>query len=185
MGAASIVLGGGCFWCLDPIFNRMRGVHEVLSGYAGGHVPNPSYAAVCTGTTGHAEVLQLQYDPDEISLETLLTVFFTFHDPTTLNRQGNDQGPQYRSIIFYQDKDEEVRIRNHMASLQAQGLWEGRPWVTELSGAQPFYPAEDHHQRYYESHGHTAYCAFVIAPKLDKFRQKFVAYLKPEVSGSA
>lgn len=175
----SIVLGGGCFWCLDPIFNRLKGVISVESGYAGGSLENPSYEAICTGRTGHAEVLRVVFDPAVLSLETLLQVFFTFHDPTTLNRQGNDRGTQYRSIIFYEDEAEREAILSIMKNLQAEGLW-ADPWVTELAPAAPFYPAEDYHQRYFETHGHEPYCAFVIAPKLDKFRKNLSALLKSD-----
>jgi peptide-methionine (S)-S-oxide reductase len=175
----ALVLGGGCFWCLDPLFNRIEGVHSVESGYAGGRTLHPTYADICTGTTGHAEVLRLRFDPTVVSLETLLTVFFVMHDPTTLNRQGNDRGTQYRSIVFYRDEETQKRIKDLMASLEAEAIWPD-PWVTEVVPEALFYPAEDYHQRYYETHGHEPYCAFVISPKLEKFYSKFKTLLKKE-----
>lgn len=170
-------LGGGCFWCLEAVYDQMRGVTDVVSGYAGGHVPNPTYKAVCTGTTGHAEVVQITFDRDVVSFKEILQVFFTIHDPTTLNRQGNDVGPQYRSAIFYQN-DEQKRVAEEViAELTEEGLWDS-PMVTEVSPMDVFYPAEDYHQEYYENNSFQPYCMFVVAPKVKKFRQKYVDYLK-------
>jgi peptide-methionine (S)-S-oxide reductase len=182
MGQATsdeLILGGGCFWCLDPIFHLLKGMQEVVSGYCGGHVLNPTYQQVCEGTTGHAEALRLRFDPAVLSLETLLGVFFTFHDPTSLNRQGNDIGTQYRSVIFYRDESQKILLAQLMAELEAKRLWPNK-WVTRLEPMATFYPAEDYHQRYFETHGHTGYCAGVIAPKVAKLRAHYAALLKPE-----
>jgi len=173
-----LVLGGGCFWCLDPIFHRLKGMQEVESGYCGGQVMNPTYQQVCEGTTGHAEVLRLRFDPEVLSLETVLGVFFAFHDPTTLNRQGADIGTQYRSVVFYRDAAHQSQLQDIMARLEAEGNWPNR-WVTRLEPMAPFYPAEDYHQRYFETHGHTGYCAGVIAPKVAKLRAHYAALLIP------
>jgi peptide-methionine (S)-S-oxide reductase len=174
-----LILGGGCFWCLDPIFHRLKGLALAESGYCGGHVLNPTYQQVCEGTTGHAEVLRLRFDPQVLSLDTVLSVFFTFHDPTTLNRQGHDIGTQYRSVIFYRDEAEKTRIKEIMNRLEATGIWPNQ-WVTRLEPMAPFYPAEDYHQRYFETHGHTGYCAGVIAPKVAKLRAQYAALLVPD-----
>jgi peptide-methionine (S)-S-oxide reductase len=173
-----LILGGGCFWCLDPIFNRLKGMLQVESGYCGGHLINPTYREVCEGTTGHAEVLRLRFDPEILSLETVLTVFFTFHDPTTLNRQGHDVGTQYRSVIFYSDEAEKQQIASIMANLEASGMWPNQ-WVTRLELLVIFYPAEDYHQRYFETHGHEPYCANVIQPKVAKLRAHYAELIKP------
>jgi len=170
-------LGGGCFWCLEAVYDLLRGVHQVESGYAGGHVANPGYRAVCTGTTGHAEVVQVTFDPAEISYREILQVFFTIHDPTTLNRQGNDAGPQYRSVIFYHSPEQEAEARRVMQELSDAGLWPD-PIVTQLEPYTVMYPAEDYHQEYYANNGSQPYCRIVIAPKVAKFRKQFVDKLK-------
>ncbi len=170
-------LGGGCFWCLEAVYDRMRGVKDVVSGYAGGHVVNPSYKAVCTGTTGHAEVVQVTFDPNEVSFKEILQVFFTIHDPTTLNRQGNDVGPQYRSAIFYHNEEQKQVAEAVIAEFEAEDVWDA-PIVTEISPLDTFYEAEDYHQEYYENNQYQPYCMFVVAPKVKKFREKFVDHLK-------
>lgn len=169
-------LGGGCFWCLEPVFRDLVGVEDVAVGYAGGTVPNPSYKLVCTGTTGHAEVVQVQFLPDQISFRELLEVFFTVHDPTTPNRQGPDAGPQYRSIILFHDEAQRATAREVMAEIEEAGLWE-KPLVTELEPLQAFYRAEDYHQRYYEKNPNQGYCRAIIAPKLKKFRKRWQSKL--------
>ena len=163
-------LGGGCFWCLEAVYEEVQGVEEIVSGYAGGTVTDPTYQQICTGTTGHAEVVQLTYDPDEISFRELLEIFFVIHNPTTLNRQGADVGTQYRSVIFYHDEAQRETAREVMD--EVAGAWED-PIVTELSPAPEFYPAEDHHQDYYENNPLQPYCQVVIRPKLAKFRKTF------------
>lgn len=168
----TITLGGGCFWCLEAVFDEMRGVSDVLSGYAGGHVPNPTYRQVCSETTGHAEVVQVKFNPDEISLEELLSVFFTIHDPTTLNRQGADVGTQYRSVIFYHDEAQRETAVNLINELNAANIWDN-PIVTEVTPIDQFYVAEDYHQNYFVSNPGQGYCRVVVAPKVAKFRQKF------------
>ena len=168
-------LGGGCFWCLEAAFNELSGVEKVQSGYAGGHVPNPTYRAVCTGATGHAEVTQVTFDPDVLPYRDLLEVFFAIHDPTTLNRQGGDVGTQYRSVIFYHS-DEQERVAAQ-AIANAAGVWDD-PIVTQLEPLDAFYPAEAEHERYYERNPEQGYCQVVIAPKVAKVRQKYAARLK-------
>lgn len=170
-------LGGGCFWCLDPIFERLQGVHEVTVGYAGGEVRDPTYRQVCSGTTGHAEVVRVTYDPAAITFREILEVFFAFHDPTTLNRQGADVGTQYRSIILYESEEQRRTAEGVIADLNAQGLWEG-PIVTEVTPLAAFYPAEDYHQRYFEKNPEQGYCRAVIAPKVAKLHTKYRARLK-------
>ena len=170
-------LAGGCFWCLEAVFNDLRGVEKVESGYAGGLIPNPSYRQVCTGTTGHAEVVQLTFDPSVVSFKELLEVFFTIHDPTTLNRQGADIGTQYRSAIFYHTPEQKRVAEQVMAELSAAKIWD-EPIVTEITPLTVFYPAEDYHQRYYEQNTEQPYCRAVIAPKVAKFRQKYLSKLK-------
>jgi len=165
-------LGGGCFWCLDAVFREMRGVHSVVSGYAGGKSANPTYQQVCNGNTGHAEVVQVAFDPAVIDYRTLLEVFFAIHDPTTLNRQGADHGTQYRSVIFFHSTEQEKTARDLVAELTAEKVF-GRPIVTEVAPAPDCFPAEDYHQDYYSHHPEAGYCNAVIAPKLAKFRQKF------------
>jgi peptide-methionine (S)-S-oxide reductase len=170
-------LAGGCFWCLEAVFNDLRGVEKAVSGYAGGGVPNPTYRAVCTGMTGHAEVVQITFDPQVVSFRELLEVFFTIHDPTTLNRQGADVGTQYRSAIFYHSREQAATATDVIAELTAAGVWDD-PVVTELEPFTEFYPAEDYHQEYFANNSDQPYCRAVVAPKVAKFRQKFLAKLK-------
>lgn len=170
-------LGGGCFWCLEPIFGALQGVSKVVSGYAGGSVPNPSYQQVCTGTTGHAEVLQLTFDPQVIGYRELLEIFFAFHDPTTPDRQGADVGPQYRSIVLYHSPEQKRVAEEVITALTGAGLW-ADPIVTEVVPFSTFYPAEDYHQEYFARHGSQPYCRIVIAPKVAKFRERFRSRLK-------
>jgi peptide-methionine (S)-S-oxide reductase len=170
-------LGGGCFWCLEPVFDDLKGVISVESGYAGGTVPNPTYEQVCTGRTGHAEVVRVTFDPSQISYRDILNVFFAIHDPTTLNRQGNDVGPQYRSVIFYHSPEQERTAREVMQSVSDQHIWPS-PIVTELVPFTDFYQAEDYHQEYFANNPNQPYCAIVIAPKVAKFRQKHLEMLK-------
>jgi peptide-methionine (S)-S-oxide reductase len=171
-------LGAGCFWCVEATFEQLRGVERVVSGYSGGQVPDPTYQQVCTGTTGHAEVIQVHFDPDVISFEDVLRVFFTVHDPTTLNRQGNDVGPQYRSAIFYHTPEQKQQAERIVREVQEQGVW-GRRIVTEISPFEKFYPAEDYHQEYYRNNPNQPYCAVVISPKVAKFRKAYMDRLKP------
>ena len=173
---ATATLGGGCFWCLEPLYEELRGVQHVESGYAGGHVVNPTYEQVCSKTTGHAEVIQITFDPSEISFREILEVFFTSHDPTTPDRQGNDVGPQYRSIILYHD-DEQKRVAEEMLSDYAPQIWDA-PIVTELKPLDTYYRAEAYHQDYYRDNGFQPYCLFVIRPKVAKFRKQWQAKLK-------
>lgn len=165
-------LGGGCFWCLEAVYQEVDGVQSIVSGYTGGHVPNPSYEAVCTGTTGHAEVVQLEFDPSRVTYREIIEVFFAIHDPTTLNRQGNDNGPQYRSAIFWHDETQRETAREVIAKLTAERAFDD-PIVTEVAKLDRFYPAEKYHQDYYRRNPAQPYCAFVISPKLAKYRQKF------------
>ncbi len=176
-GTESATLGGGCFWCLEPIFDNLKGVDDVVSGYSGGAVRNPTYRQVCSGDTGHAEVVQVTFDPAVISFREILKVFFTFHDPTTLNRQGNDIGTQYRSAIFYHTPEQQAIARQVIDELNAAKIWD-RPIVTEVTPFDVFYPAEDYHQEYFERNGGQPYCQFVIAPKVAKFRKQYVERLK-------
>jgi peptide-methionine (S)-S-oxide reductase len=170
-------LGGGCFWCLEAVFDNLKGVASVESGYTGGQVKDPSYAEVCGGRSGHAEVVRISFDPAAVSFRELLEVFFVIHDPTTRNRQGNDAGPQYRSVIFYHSPEQKAAADQVIARLDAAGLW-GRPIVTELAPAQTFYVAEDEHQEYYERNPYQPYCMMVVEPKVAKFRKHFVGKLK-------
>ena len=170
------VLGGGCFWCLEAVFDELKGVQSVESGYAGGRAPNPSYE-VCSGRTGHAEVIRVRFDPSQLSFRDLLTVFFTIHDPTTLNRQGNDVGTQYRSVIFCQTPEQRATAESVIADLTAGGLWDD-PIVTELADADSFFEAERHHQEYFARNAGQPYCAAVVAPKVAKFRKRFTERLK-------
>lgn len=167
------ILGGGCFWCTEAVFRALRGVQEVTSGYAGGARPNPSYEQICTGATGHAEVIAIDFDPKIISFSALLDIFFATHDPTTLNQQGNDKGTQYRSVIFYVDDVQKTIAAEKIATLQAQGV----AVVTELSAAPVFYPAESYHQRFYEKNPTQGYCSFMIPPKLSKLKHYFADQL--------
>jgi len=174
---AVATLGGGCFWCLEAVFAELKGVESVQSGYAGGSVPNPSYEQVCGGNTGHAEVVQVTYDPRVISFRDLLDVYFTIHDPTTLNRQGNDVGTQYRSIILYHDPEQKAIAEQTVADLKSQHLW-SRPIVTQIEPLTHFYPAEAYHREYYLNNPYQPYCQVVIAPKVAKARKKFLDKLK-------
>lgn len=173
------ILGGGCFWCLEAVFERIRGVHHVVSGYAGGHVENPTYEQVCSGYTGHAEVVQLTFDPKVIDFDTLLYVFWRIHDPTTLNRQGADIGTQYRSIILYHTEVQRIAAEKSKAAVEASGLF-SRPIVTEIAPLRAFYPAETYHQKYYQYHRSQPYCLVVIDPKIAKLRQEFRHLLREQ-----
>jgi peptide-methionine (S)-S-oxide reductase len=170
-------LAGGCFWCLEAVFTRLRGVDRVESGYAGGHVENPSYRAVCTGKTGHAEVVQVDFDPQDITYRDLLDVFFATHDPTTLNRQGHDVGTQYRSAIFYHNDAQRQEAEQVIRELTEQDVFDD-PIVTEVVPLTKFYPAEDYHREYYDRNPEQAYCQVVISPKVSKLRQKYAEKLK-------
>jgi peptide-methionine (S)-S-oxide reductase len=170
-------LAGGCFWCLEAVYNELRGVERVISGYAGGHAANPTYEQVCSGNTGHAEVVQVTFDPEVISYREILEVFFTIHDPTTLNRQGADVGTQYRSAIFYHSPEQEQIAREVIAETNASGIWRA-PLVTQLEPLDRFYPAEGYHQNYYERNQYQPYCQVVIAPKVAKVRERYLARLK-------
>jgi len=175
--AESITVGGGCFWCTEAVFEQLKGVSQVESGYSGGKVLNPTYEQVCSGTTGHAEVNEITFDPAVISLHDILTVFFTVHNPTTLNRQGNDVGTQYRSVIFYRSDEQQAVAQKVIAEIQTQKIWDGK-LVTELTPFQKFYKAEDYHQGYYRANDRQPYCRMVIAPKVAKFREHFRDKLK-------
>jgi len=180
MASDKATLGGGCFWCLEAVYDQLDGVTEVVSGYAGGTVPAPSYELVCSGSTGHAEVVQLTFDPDVISYKEILEVFFTIHDPTTLNRQGADMGTQYRSAIFTHSPEQAEIARETVHELEEADLW-GAPIVTEIVPLEAFYPAEDYHQEYWVNHPNQGYCQVVIAPKVAKFRKQYLEKLKPAV----
>jgi peptide-methionine (S)-S-oxide reductase len=166
------IFGGGCFWCTEAIFQKVKGVKNIESGYAGGFVKNPAYREVCNGTTGHAEVVRIEFNPDELSYEELLNVFFQTHDPTTLNRQGNDVGSQYRSVIFYVTEEQRLQAENFKARLESERKFPD-PVVTEIAMYKNFYQAEEYHQNYFESNPGQPYCNFVIAPKMEKFRKLF------------
>ncbi len=170
-------LAGGCFWCLEAVFDSLKGVESVESGYAGGKVANPSYQAVCTGTTGHAEAVQITFDPQAISFKELLQVFFTVHDPMTLNRQGADVGTQYRSAIFYHTSEQKMLAEQTIVEMNAAKIWSD-PIVTEVTPFAAFYRAEDYHQEYFANNPNQPYCQMVVAPKVAKFRKKFVERLK-------
>ncbi len=170
-------LGGGCFWCLEAVFKELHGVVGVRPGYAGGTVPHPTYEQVCTGTTGHAEVVQVEFDPELLTYRQLLEVFFAIHDPTTPDRQGEDVGPQYRSIIFYHSDEQKATARELMGELEAQKVWED-PIVTQLEAFQAFYPAEDYHVDYFARNPDQPYCRLVVGPKVAKFRKQFSDKLK-------
>jgi peptide-methionine (S)-S-oxide reductase len=174
METATATLGGGCFWCLEAVFQEVEGVSEVVSGYAGGSTPNPTYREVCSGNSGHAEVVQLRYDPAVISYRELLRIFFAVHDPTTLNRQGADVGSQYRSVIFHHTEAQKVAAEETVRELRDEGVWR-QPIVTQLLPAPTFHPAEDYHQNYFRNNPHQGYCQVVVAPKLAKFRKGFAA----------
>ena len=168
-------LGGGCFWCVEAIYQDLNGVLKVESGYSGGHIDNPTYKEVCSGLTGHAEVVQVTFDPAIVSFQDVLRVFFTVHDPTTLNRQGNDSGTQYRSVIYYHSEAQKKVAE--AAIIEAKEAWDD-PIVTEVSPFEKFYKAEDYHQNYYKDNPNQGYCSFIIAPKVKKFREKFKDKLK-------
>lgn len=170
-------LAGGCFWCLEAIYDRVKGVTSVESGYSGGHVPNPSYQAVCLGTTGHAEVVQITFDPDIITYKDILNIFFTIHDPTTLNRQGADVGTQYRSAIFYHGEEQRKVAEEVIKEISEANIWND-PLVTEVAPFEVFYVAEDYHQEYYARNPNQAYCRAVIEPKVVKFRQRYAEMLE-------
>jgi peptide-methionine (S)-S-oxide reductase len=176
-GHEAATLGGGCFWCLEAVYKELRGVVSVTSGYAGGHVENPSYEEVCGKKTGHAEVVRVVFDPKELSYADLLRVFFTIHDPTTKDRQGNDIGPQYRSVIFAHGPEQRATAEAVMAEIAAAKIWPGK-LVTELVDAPTFYPAEDEHDDYFARNPFTGYCRVVVAPKVAKFRKQFSDRLK-------
>ncbi len=177
MGREVATLAGGCFWCLEAVYDELKGVEDVVSGYAGGTALNPSYQQVCTGATGHAEVVQLTFDPDVVSFRDILDVFFTIHDPTTLNRQGADVGTQYRSAIFYHSPEQKATAEQVIRELNAAHLWDN-PIVTEVTPLDTFYPAEDYHQEYFKNHPDQGYCRVVIAPKVAKFRKHYLEQLK-------
>ena len=174
-------LAGGCFWCLEAVYDNVKGVQGVESGYAGGHMDNPTYRAVCGGNTGHAEVVQVHFDPSVVSYRDLLNVFFAIHDPTTLNRQGGDVGTQYRSAIFYHDDEQKQVAEDLINDLNTQNIWD-RPIVTEVSPLDKFYMAEDYHQEYFAKNPYQPYCMAVVAPKVSKFRKHFLDLLKKETA---
>ena len=171
-------LGGGCFWCLEAVFDELQGVESVESGYAGGHLANPTYRQVCEGTTGHAEVVKVTFDPGVISYSDILSVFFAIHDPTTRDRQGNDVGPQYRSVIFYHSPEQKRAAERLIGEIGRKGLFR-RQVVTELIPAGPFYLAEEEHQEFFARNPEQSYCQYVVAPKVAKFRKSFAARRKP------
>jgi peptide-methionine (S)-S-oxide reductase len=170
-------LGGGCFWCLEAVYQEMAGVLSVASGYMGGHVENPTYEQVCGGRTGHVEVTQLVFDPAVVSFRDILDVFFTIHDPTTLDRQGNDVGTQYRSAIFYHSDEQKSVAEDEIRKIDAEGIW-SKPIVTEVRPAEKFYRAEDYHQEYFSNNPNQPYCAYIVAPKVKKFREKFAGRMR-------
>lgn len=176
-GMETATLGGGCFWCIEAVFDELKGVKQVASGYSGGFVPNPNYHQVCTGTTGHAEVVQIVFDPKVIPFREILEVFFAIHDPTTLNRQGADVGTQYRSAIFYHSSHQKAAADQVIAELRAADTWK-RPIVTEVAPFTEFYTAEEYHGEYYQRNPDQPYCQLVIAPKVAKFRKQYLAKLK-------
>jgi peptide-methionine (S)-S-oxide reductase len=172
-----VTFGAGCFWCTEAVFLSVKGVSKVVSGYSGGTVKSPSYREVCTGMTGHAEVTQITYDPKAVSFEDLLEVFWNTHDPTTLNRQGADEGTQYRSVVFYNDEEQKKIAEQYKKQLEAAHVYKN-PIVTEISPLINFYPAEDYHQNYFELNPNQGYCQYVIRPKVDKFKKQFASKLK-------
>jgi peptide-methionine (S)-S-oxide reductase len=176
-GVQQATLAGGCFWCLEAAYLELRGVTKVVSGYAGGHVSNPTYKAVCSGTTGHAEVVQITYDPDAVTYRELLEVFFTIHDPTTLNRQGADVGTQYRSAIFYHDEEQKRAAEEVIKEMTAAKVW-GKPIVTQVVPLDIFYPAEEYHQDYFARNPLQPYCQVVVAPKVAKVRKQYFEKLR-------
>lgn len=180
-GLDTATFGEGCFWCTEAFFTQLKGVEKVVSGYSGGHVPNPTYQQVCTGTTGHAEVSEIIYDPSVISYDMLLQAFWESHDPTTLNRQGNDVGPQYRSVIFYHNQSQKEKAEAYKKKLNEAKVFNS-PIVTAIEPLENFYPAENYHQDYYENNPNQPYCQLVIRPKLEKFRKVFKEELKKKPS---
>jgi peptide-methionine (S)-S-oxide reductase len=175
--AEKATLGGGCFWCTEAVFDDLKGVEDVVSGYTGGHVPNPTYRQVCSATTGHAEVVQVTFDPKTISYDDILRVFFATHDPTTKDRQGADVGPQYRSVVYYHSPEQKAAAERIIAEVNAAGIYRA-PVVTELSPAETFYEAEEYHQEYFARNPEQGYCRVVIEPKVAKFRKTYVDKLK-------
>ena len=180
-GLRTTTLGGGCFWCLDAVYRSVEGVHEVVSGYAGGHVPNPTYQQVCGAGTGHAEVVRIAFDPEVVSFRDLLNVFFTVHDPTTKDRQGADVGPQYRSIVLAEDEEQERVAREVIDELQREDVF-GAPIVTEVERLETFWPGEPYHQNFFANNPGQGYCNVVIAPKVAKFRERHADLLKPNAA---
>jgi peptide-methionine (S)-S-oxide reductase len=178
MATEIATLGGGCFWCLEAVYQELKGVEHVESGYTGGRVPNPTYEQVCDGTTGHAEVVRITFDTDVVTYREVLEIFFTIHDPTTLNRQGNDVGTQYRSVIYYHSPEQQDTAKHVIAEMA--NVWDA-PIVTELSPAETYYKAEDYHQNYFRQHPLQGYCAFVVAPKVAKFRKTFAERINSKV----
>jgi len=176
-GSKTVVFAGGCFWCTEAIFNELKGVKKVVSGYSGGKVANPTYEQVCTGQTGHAECTQITYDPTQVTFAELLEVFWMTHDPTTLNRQGADHGTQYRSAIFYTDEDQKQEAIAYKAKLEKEKIWSD-PIVTEITKFEKFYPAENYHQEYYQNNPNQGYCRIVITPKIEKFKKIFADKLR-------
>ena len=177
MQLETAILGGGCFWCLEAVYDELMGVVSVESGYSGGKDVGPSYQEVCTGATGHAEVVRVNFDPQIISYREILQIFFTIHDPTSLNRQGSDVGTQYRSVILYRDESQKQTAEQVIQEIEAEKLWD-KPLVTQLVPFEAFYIAEDYHQEYFKKNPYQGYCQMVVAPKVAKFRQKFAARLK-------
>jgi peptide-methionine (S)-S-oxide reductase len=171
------VLAGGCFWCLEAVYDQVKGVTDVVSGYVGGHTHNPTYEQVCSGLTGHAEVVKVTFDPDVISYEEILGIFFSIHDPTTLNRQGADVGTQYRSAIFYTSSQQKDTAEAMLRQLAEEKVWKN-PIVTEIKPLDVFFPAEDYHQEYFSRNPYQGYCQFVVAPKVNKFKKKYADLLK-------
>ncbi|MGZ3753685.1 MAG: peptide-methionine (S)-S-oxide reductase MsrA [Mucilaginibacter sp.] len=180
MNLQKATFANGCFWCTEAIFQAVKGVKKVVSGYMGGHTDNPTYTEICNGDTGHAEVINLEYDADEVSFDELLLIFFKTHNPTTLNRQGNDVGTQYRSAIFYYTEEQKQQAAAMIKKLTDENVFD-RPIVTEITPAGVFYPAEDYHQNYFAGNPDKPYCAFVIQPKLNKFAKEFTEKIKPEL----
>lgn len=177
MTLSTATFGNGCFWCTEAVFQRVEGVHSVVSGYTGGFIKNPAYREVCAGRTGHAEALEIKFDPTVVSYEELLEIFWKTHDPTTLNRQGNDVGTQYRSAVFYHDETQQELAEHYKAELDAAGIF-ARPIVTEITEASVFYPAEEDHQNYYNDHPEQGYCRIIIQPKIDKLKAIFADKVK-------
>ena len=175
------IIGGGCFWCLEAVYNELSGVQMVVSGYAGGHIDNPSYASVSSGTTDHAEVVQITFDSDVVSFKEMLEVFFTIHDPTTLNRQGYDIGTQYRSIVLYQDAEQKLVAEEVIREITEAGLWDDSI-ITEVSPLKAFYEAEEYHQQYFDKNPYQPYCVAVVKPKVLKFRREYISKLKTQMA---